>query len=144
MPASETWVWGISSRLPDGRHVLLVDVDGADLEQLTRRCIMAIAAHRLPDVRILATSTDHWHVLAACSRPAHEIVRIMRELGADSEHIRLGRRAGHWVLRTESLPEARIVHAALLRSPHPPEAAARDLRRVRYPRLTQQEDHDNG
>lgn len=128
-----SWRRGMASVLPGGLHVLLVDVDDVgDVDELAARCAAVALRWELPDVQIRRSSPRSYHVLSACARRQAEIVRMQRELGADPAFIACGRRRGVWILRTESLPEAPIELARLIRTEWPAEADVSEISAAEY------------
>jgi len=95
LPPDADWQPGIASVLPDGRHALLVDIDGRP----DWPSIAAVAeAHALPEVHVW--QTEHgYHLLSLCARDAREVDRMMRTMGGDVEHRRALLQQGYAVLR---------------------------------------------
>lgn len=95
LPPSADWQPGIASVLPDGRHALLVDIDGrADWPRIAG----VAERHALPAVHVWRTEHGY-HLLSLCARDVREIDRMMRAMGGDTDHRRALLEQGYAVLR---------------------------------------------
>jgi len=129
LPPAADWQRGIASVLEDGRHALLVDVDGRPdwprIADVAKR-------HSLPDLHVW--QTEHgYHLLSLCARDALEVDRIMRGMGGDPEHRKALLEQGYAVLRvTERSPGERSYLGVLAPSGRPDECTAEQLPALLY------------
>jgi len=90
---------GIKSSVGIDRHVLFVDIDNMNLQNLVEKIKQLDEVYRFGDVYIFKTHEDsmHWHVFCPSIFSTREIVEIIAQFNL--EYIPYGLKNCGWVLR---------------------------------------------
>lgn len=93
-------VLGVSSKLPDGRHILMWDFDGISRQEVMTSLLLVQSYYRLPEIRVVETRDSHFH--GFCFEPYHfdqAMVILHTTPGIDETYWKMGVLRGYWTLR---------------------------------------------
>lgn len=92
---------GVNSKLPDGRHILMWDFDGADEDAVRSVLTYVQDVYSLGDIVIASSGRDgHYH--AVCLQPHHvasATLILMDTPYVDYKWVGIGLYRGYWTLR---------------------------------------------
>lgn len=123
------YVKGVNSNLDNGKHALLLDVEGISLRQVESEAARMISRYNLGPAQIFDTGRpDSWHVYFLSAHEWKEALRLASSFyGVDAHHLVWSLRRGHFTLRFSTKKGRKIEWAAYVPSEREPDYGPHDL-----------------
>lgn len=115
-------------------HCLLGDFDYVeDFSGLLMELDRIQHKYKLPDIHVIQSSIDKYHIYCFCARPFMEIVHILSDIkGLDKAYFRLGIIRGYFTLRISERENEKFEKVALLMSLVPPDISPLEVTTNEY------------